>query len=79
MSKMITAKDVADLLGVSVYTVYRLANKPGGLRAYKIAGCVRFRQAEVNAYVDSQVVRPVQQAEPNKPGRLHYVPGMRVV
>lgn len=79
MSKMITAKDVAEMLGVSVYTVYRLANKQGGLRAYKIAGCIRFRQAEVNAYVESQAVRTDQQGGLNKPGRLHYVPGMRVV
>lgn len=79
MTKMLTVKEVAEQMGVSIHTVYRLANQPGGLRAYRIGSCIRFYQTEVAAYIEEQVIKTAQRPQGNKPGRLHYVPGMRVV
>ena len=75
---MLKPKEVADMLGVSVYTVHRLKFKPDGLRAYKVAGAVRFKPED--AYLEAQKVKPVVKAEA-MPGirRFTYVPGMRVV
>ena len=44
---LMTAQEVASMLGVSIYTVHRLKFKPGGLPAYKVGGCVRFKRGEV--------------------------------
>lgn len=73
---MLKPKEVADMLGVSVYTVHRLKFKPDGLRA----GSVRFKPEDVEAYLEAQKVKPVVKAEA-MPGirRFTYVPGMRVV
>lgn len=76
---MITANQVADMLGVSIYTVYRLKDKPNGLPAYKVAGCIRFRPSEVDAYISAQAVKPAERPEPFVKTRFHYVPGMKVV
>lgn len=76
---MMTAQQVADLLGVSVYTVYREKDKPNGLPAYKVAGCIRFKPAEVEVYIASQAVKPAERPEPFVKTRFHYVPGMKVV
>lgn len=76
---MITAHQVADMLGVSIYTVYRLKDKPNGLPAYKVAGCIRFRRAEVEAYVSSQAIKAAEQHEPFVKTRFRYTPGMKVV
>ena len=76
---MITVQQVADMLGVSVYTVYRLKDKPNGLPAYKVAGCIRFKPSEVEAYIAAQAVKPVEKPEPFVKTRFRYVPGMKVV
>ena len=79
LEPMITANEVAEMLGVSIYTVHKLKNKPNGLPAYKIAGCVRFKRSEVAEYIERQAVKPVEKAEPFIKGHFHYVPGMKVV
>ncbi len=77
---MLKPKEVADMLGVSVYTVHRLKFKPDGLRAYKVAGAVRFKPEDVEAYLEAQKVKPVVKAEAMPDiRRFTYVPGMRVV
>lgn len=76
---MMTATEVAELLGVSVYTVHRLKSKPGGIPAYKVGGSVRFKRDEVEAYIKGQAVKPVEKAEPFIKGHFRYVPGMKVV
>lgn len=76
---MITVKDVAAMLGVGITTVYRLKNKPGGIPAYKVAGCIRFKPEEVEAYIQAQAVKPAVKPEPVIPCRFKYVPGMKVV
>lgn len=76
---MMTAQQVAQQLGVSIYTVYRMKDKPNGLPAYKVAGCIRFKPAEVEAYIASQAVKPAERPEPFVKTRFRYVPGMKVV
>ncbi len=76
---MITAQQVADMLGVSIYTVYRLKDTPNGLPAYKVAGCIRFRPSEVEAYISAQAVKPTERPEAFVKTRFRYVPGMKVV
>lgn len=76
---MITAQEVADKLGVSVYTIHRLKFKPGGLKAYRVGRCVRFKPDEVNAYIAAQAVEAVQPTPGFAVGRFQYKPGMKVV
>lgn len=77
---MMDARAVSDLLGVSVYTVYRLKDKPDGLRAYRVGRCIRFKGSEVEAYLASHVVEPVAYKSGKPKGvRFRYVPGMKVV
>ena len=46
-----TTQQVAELLGVSADTVYRLKEKPDGLRAYRVGHSLRFRRDEVETYL----------------------------
>lgn len=77
---MMTVQQVADLFGVSIYTIYRLKEKPGGLRAYRVGRCVRFKRREVEAYLARHTVEPVFDSSGRQTGvRFAYAPGMRVV
>lgn len=48
---LLTAREVADRMGVDRNRVYELANRAGGLRAYKVGGLLRFKPEEVEAYM----------------------------
>ena len=80
-SPLISAQEVAARLGVSVYTVYRLKDKPDGLKAYRVGRSIRFRPGDVDDYLAAQQVKPVQPNEHFGEGikRFRYVPGMKVV
>lgn len=78
-NQMMSAKDVAELLNLSVYTVYRLKDKADGLRAYKVGGCIRFKRSDVEEYLAGNTVEPVSRQEPRQSVRFKYVPGMKVV
>lgn len=56
---MLDIDGVAQRLGVSVATVRRIV-KRGELRAYKIGGQLRFKEEEVEAYIDAQLVDPAE-------------------
>ncbi len=77
---MLSVQDVAAMLNVSACTVYRLKDLPDGPRAYKIAGCIRFRPEDVAKYIEARAVKKVQ---PRRQGycklRFQYEPGMKVV
>lgn len=45
--------EIADILGINVRTVERLEYR-GELRAYKIAGCVRYKVADVRRWAESR-------------------------
>lgn len=75
-----TTQQVAELLGVSIDTVYRLKEKPDGLRAYRVGRNIRFKREEVEEYLACHVVEPVFYNGGKPKGvRFKYVPGMKVV
>lgn len=77
---MIDAQTVAAMLGVNLCTVYRLKEKPDGLRAYRVGRCIRFKRSEVEEYLENHIVEPVVYKSGKPKGvRFRYVPGMKVV
>ena len=78
--KMMTAKELAEQLGVSVYTIHRLAQKKGGLKGYKVGRLTRFKPSEVAEYLASQEIKPPEK-KTAMPGmqRFTYRTGMKVV
>lgn len=48
---MLTAQDLAERFGVSIYTIYRLTTKPNGLPGYRVGRCIRFKEDEVERYL----------------------------
>lgn len=48
---MLTVKQVAEMLNISVRTVYRLLENDE-FPSYKIGGSVRIKQSDVEAYVE---------------------------
>lgn len=80
MEPLLSAKEVAELLHVSIYTVYRLKDQQDGLPAYRVSGSVRFKPADVEAYLERRTIAPVPPRQ-DRPGQVHfrYIPGMKVV
>lgn len=70
---MLDKKQAAVRLGVTVSTL------DGSLKSkiprYKIGGSIRFKEDEVDAYIESCRVKTYQ---PLDIGRFKYVPGMKV-
>lgn len=56
-SALLTASEVADRLRVSTMTVYRLIRR-GELAAVRVGRNYRVRAADLEAYLDAQVVDP---------------------
>ena len=81
MEKCMSVREVAELMGVSEGTIYRLANKKGGIKAYKVGGCIRFKPSDVNAYLEAREIKPPEKSAKPFSGmtRFKYTPGMRVV
>lgn len=77
---MMTARQVATLLGVHISTIYRLKEKPNGLRAYRVGRNIRFKRSEVETYLTAHAIEPVfYNCGKPKGVRFKYVPGMKVV
>jgi predicted DNA-binding transcriptional regulator AlpA len=53
-----TAGDVADFLGVPVSTLYRWRYRRTGPRACRVGRYLRYRSADVLAWVEQQVTCP---------------------
>lgn len=79
LEPMMTAQEVAELLGISPDTVYRLKGKPDGIPAYRVGRCLRFKRAEVEAYIAGQAVKEYKAPFRRKKDRIDYRPGMKVV
>ena len=62
---MLSIREVAEALDVSVMTIRRLVWR-GELAAFKIGGQLKFDEAAVTAYRAANVYHPVQRA-PEKP------------
>lgn len=55
--RLLTARDLADLLGVSAETVLRWARR-GELPAFRLpGGAIRFREADVDAWLEAKATR----------------------
>lgn len=78
---LLNPRQVADWLGVKLDTVYRLKDKPDGLKAYRVGRGVRFRPEDVEEYLTKNMIRPATPKEPFGKGirRFKYIPGMKVV
>ncbi len=67
---LMTAKEIAVALGISDKTIYRLA-KQGRIPYVRIHSSLRFRQADIEAWLESKSFRPA--------GMKGATPGRRVV
>lgn len=76
---MLTAQDLAERFGASIYTIYRLTTKPNGLTGYRVGRRIRFKAEEVDAYLEVQAIKPVEDAEVVQIRRFQYKLGMKVV
>jgi excisionase family DNA binding protein len=56
---LITAKEAADIMGISVGAVYDRAAPRGSLPCYRFGGALRFDPADVDAYMQSCRCEPV--------------------
>lgn len=77
--KMLSPNELAEMWGVSVHTIHRLANSKNGLRAYKIGVSTRFKPSDVEAYLAANELKAPEKPEPFVKTRFRYVPGMKVV
>ena len=56
---VLTVRDVAAYLAVDEKTVYRLAQR-GELPGFKVAGTWRFKQADIEAWIEKQKARSLR-------------------
>jgi len=59
ISKLLTPKDLALLLNVSQTTIYRIIESQKIL-FYKIGGSIRFKQADIEDYLDKNRFEPLK-------------------
>ena len=52
-SDILTMREVADYLRITEKTAYRLASE-GKLPGFKVGGSWRFRQSEIDAWIETQ-------------------------
>ena len=76
---MLSADELAAMLGVSVYTIHRMAHKKNGLKGYKIGNLTRFKPSDVEAYLAANEIKPPEKADSFSCARFTYKPGMKVV
>lgn len=62
MNRLLKPKDVAELLGCQLSTVYSWAGQ-GKIPAYKLNGSVRFDSKEVERWVKDNRIQPVDPAQ----------------
>ena len=51
---ILTAQEVADLIGVNVQTVYRLSRR-GEIPSFKVGTLTRFSQEQISAWINCQL------------------------
>ena len=77
--KMLSPNELAELWGVSVHTIHRLANRRNGLKAYKIGGSTRFKPSDVEAYLAANEVKVPEKPQSYVKRHFTYKPGDKVV
>jgi excisionase family DNA binding protein len=69
-----TAREVADLIGVSTETVLRWTRR-GELTGYRLpGGALRFREHEVEAWLEERATAPRGRSHPTPLAAAHAVP-----
>lgn len=53
MSKLLSVKEAADYLGVKPATIYDWRTDGKGPRAVKVGRLVKFRETDLNAFIDA--------------------------
>ncbi|MCF8002271.1 MAG: helix-turn-helix domain-containing protein [Halanaerobiales bacterium] len=61
--KLLTVKEVADILNVTEQTVYNLTSK-GKLNPTKVGRAVRIKKQELNRFIDDNTIKPEERTEP---------------
>ncbi|NNN12705.1 MAG: helix-turn-helix domain-containing protein [Acidimicrobiaceae bacterium] len=56
-SEWLGSKETAEMLGISLRTIYRLVDD-GQLPAYQIGRVIRFKRDEVEAFIESTRIQP---------------------
>ncbi len=56
-SEWLGSKETAEVLGISLRTIYRLVDD-GQLPAYQIGRVIRFKRDEVEAFIESTRIQP---------------------
>lgn len=54
MDKLLTADEVADILGVPLATVYQWRSRSVGPRGYRVGRHLRFREIDVEMWLETQ-------------------------
>ena len=68
--QFLTVQALADQLDIAPLTVYRLV-KYGKIPAIRIGRSIRFRPAEIDAFLDTVRVGPAGLADENMKGEIH--------
>jgi excisionase family DNA binding protein len=61
--KLLTVKEVAEILKVSNQTVYNWTSK-GELIPIKVGGAVRIKEQELNRFIDDNTIKSEEKIEP---------------
>ncbi len=56
---LLTVRDLATYLGVPVATIYGHNSRGTGPRRVRVGKYVRYRKADVDAWLDGQVIEPL--------------------
>ncbi len=61
LTPLLTAKEVAELTGLSIETLAQWRSQKRGFHYMKISrNCVRYRQADLDCWLSERIVRPAQ-------------------
>lgn len=54
-ARLFTPRQVAEILGMSLKVIYKWSSEGGGPRSVKIGNRLRFRQCDVQAFIDARL------------------------
>ena len=78
MEQLLTPRDAAKILKVSVRTIYREGER-GNLKKIRVGSRHRFRMEDIQKYIADAEEAPPQPKQLDNIARFKYVPGMKVV
>lgn len=78
MEQLLTPRDAAKILKVSVRTIYREGER-GNIKKIRVGSRLRFRMEDIQKYIADAEEAPSQPKPLDNIARFKYVPGMKVV